>query len=68
MNNNNFDVIKNYRYEDEEIVFNSDDYNKCKVVCDEKQKAANKHDRYAVYASDSMLEGYNIEELYNEKV
>jgi hypothetical protein len=52
---NNFDVIKNHMFEDEEVVFNSDDFNECKRVCDELSKNASYGYRYAVYPSEVML-------------
>lgn len=52
---NNFDVIKNYGYEDEEIMYNSDDYNSCVTKCNELQSNAGKYEFYGVYPSDSML-------------
>lgn len=52
---NNFDVIKNYGFEDEEIIFNSSDFNECKKVCDDAQAKAERYERFAVYPSDIML-------------
>ena len=52
---NNFDVIKNYEFEDEEVIFNSSDFNECKKVCDAAQKKAERWERFAVYPSDLML-------------
>ena len=52
---NNFDVVKNYGFEDEEIIFNSSDFNECKKVCDDAQGKAKRYERFAVYPSDIML-------------
>lgn len=52
---NNFDVVKNYGFEDEEIVFNSDDFLECVAVCNERQRNASTYERFAVYPSDKML-------------
>jgi len=52
---NNFDVVKNYGFEDEEIIFNSSDFNECKKVCDDAIKKAERWERFAVYPSDLML-------------
>lgn len=52
---NNFDVVKNYGFEDECIVFNSDDYNECVRVCNERQANAGDYELYEVYPSDKML-------------
>lgn len=54
---NNFDVVKNYGYEDEEAVFNSDDYNECVRVCKELHEKAGKYEFFAVYPSDEMMAG-----------
>ena len=52
---NNFDVVKNYGFDDEEIVFNSDDYLECVSVCNEMQRVASAYERFAVYPSNKML-------------
>ena len=56
---NNFDVVKNYGFDDEEIIFNSDDFMECKLKCDEMHGLANEYDRYEVYPSDSMIYTYD---------
>lgn len=52
---NNFDVIKNYGYDDEEIVFNHEDFNICKQKCDALAKQAGPYEHYAIFPSDKML-------------
>lgn len=52
---NNFDMVKNYGYDDEEIIFNHNDFNICKQKCDDLAKHAKPHEQYAVYPSDSMI-------------
>ena len=52
---NGWDVVKNYGYEDEEVVFKSGNLETCIKVCDDYHEKFGHIYIYAVYHSDEML-------------
>lgn len=51
---NVWEVVKNYGYEDEEVVFESSNLDTCIAVCDEYHKKFGHINIYGVYHSDKM--------------
>ena len=50
-----WEVVSNYGYEDEEVVFIGNNLNTCIKVCDDYHKKFGHINIYAVYHSDEIL-------------